>query len=151
MAARADLAEQAVRLTELSLVPLLIAALSRQLGELDVYQRLVGLRARLARQLGARASAASICSRAAVPAEPSRTRATARCACISPGTCPSARALASPSCARARARSRFTWPQDGQFIVWACELLRSADWQHSWSWLDMAGSRQARGMGCRRR
>ena len=36
MAARADLAEQAVRLTELSRVPLLIAALARQLGELDV-------------------------------------------------------------------------------------------------------------------
>ena len=51
MAPRADLAEHAVRLTELSLMPLLIVALARQLGELDVHQRLVGLRARLAHEL----------------------------------------------------------------------------------------------------
>jgi hypothetical protein len=51
VAARADLAEHAVRLLELSLVPLLIAALARQLGELDVDQRLNRFRTRLAREL----------------------------------------------------------------------------------------------------
>ena len=51
MAARADLREEAVRLAELSLAPLLVAALARQLGELDVDQRLERLRARVARQL----------------------------------------------------------------------------------------------------
>jgi hypothetical protein len=45
MAARADLREEAVRLAELSLAPLLLAALSCQLGELDVDQRLERLRA----------------------------------------------------------------------------------------------------------
>src|SRR5207244_2854920 len=49
--ARADLREQAVRLAQLSLALLPLAALSRQLGELNVDQRLVGLGARLARQL----------------------------------------------------------------------------------------------------
>ncbi len=44
VAGGADLREQAVRLAELSLAPLLVAALVRQLGELDVDQRLVRLR-----------------------------------------------------------------------------------------------------------
>src|SRR5438093_13752206 len=48
---RADLREEAVGLAEPSLAPLLVAALARQLGELDVDQRLERLRARLARQL----------------------------------------------------------------------------------------------------
>ena len=39
MAGCADLHEEAVRFAELSLVPLLVAALARQLGELDVDQR----------------------------------------------------------------------------------------------------------------
>src|SRR2546425_567640 len=51
MAGRADLREEAVRLAELSLAPLLVAALVRELGELDVDQRLERLRARLPRQL----------------------------------------------------------------------------------------------------
>src|ERR687887_135302 len=51
MAGRADLGEEAVRLAELSLAPLLVAALVRELGELDVDQRLERLRTRLARQL----------------------------------------------------------------------------------------------------
>ena len=79
MAGGADLREEAVRLAELSLAPLLVAALVRQLGELDVDQRLVRLRSRVSRaSSSARASAASISSRAAGPAEPSRTRASAR-------------------------------------------------------------------------
>src|SRR5437667_5463851 len=48
---RADLREEAVRLAERTLAPLLVAALASQLGELDVDQRLERLRARLARQL----------------------------------------------------------------------------------------------------
>ena len=40
MAARADLREEAVRLAQLSLAPLLVAALACELGELDVDQRL---------------------------------------------------------------------------------------------------------------
>src|SRR5438034_9015831 len=48
---RADLREEAVRLAERTLAPLLVAALASQLGELDVGQRLERLRARLARQL----------------------------------------------------------------------------------------------------
>src|SRR5438552_1481258 len=48
---RADLREEAVRLAERTLAPLLVAALACELGELDVDQRLERLRARLARQL----------------------------------------------------------------------------------------------------
>src|SRR5262245_44936879 len=51
MAARADLAEQAMRLAQLPLALLLLAALVGQLRELDVDLRLVRLRARLAHQL----------------------------------------------------------------------------------------------------
>ena len=51
MAARADLREQPVRPEQLPLAILLLAAHARQLGELDVDQRLEGLRLRLARQL----------------------------------------------------------------------------------------------------
>src|SRR5439155_7247944 len=47
----ADLGEEPVRLAELSLAPLLVAALASQLGELDVDQRLERLRARVACQL----------------------------------------------------------------------------------------------------
>src|SRR5207247_7306546 len=47
----ADRREEAVRLAELSLAPLRVAALACQLGELDVDQRLERLRARVARQL----------------------------------------------------------------------------------------------------
>src|SRR5205823_12670200 len=46
-----DLREEAVRLAERELAPLLVAALASQLGELDVDQRLERLRAGLARQL----------------------------------------------------------------------------------------------------
>src|ERR687887_212848 len=49
MAGRADLREEAVRLAELSLAPLPVAALVRELGELDVDQRLERPRAPLAR------------------------------------------------------------------------------------------------------
>src|SRR5437867_3539325 len=51
MPGRAALGEEPVRLAELSLAPLLVAALACQLGELDVNQRLERLRARVARQL----------------------------------------------------------------------------------------------------
>src|ERR671925_1062991 len=51
MAGRTDLGEETLRVAELSLAPLLVAALVRELGELDVDQRLERLRARLARQL----------------------------------------------------------------------------------------------------
>ena len=51
MAGGADLREEAVRLAELSLALLLVAALARQLGELDVDHGLDAAHAGVARQL----------------------------------------------------------------------------------------------------
>jgi hypothetical protein len=51
VAGRANLREQAVGLAQLSLAPLRVAALARQLGQLDVNQGLGRLGVRLPRQL----------------------------------------------------------------------------------------------------
>ena len=98
MAGRADLREEAVRLAQLSLAPLLVAALARQLGELDVDQGSNAFALGVARQLArARERRLDLLARAPRPSEPSRTRARTRLASVSLPGFPCARAISSAS------------------------------------------------------
>ena len=68
MAARADLAEQAVRLAQLSLASLLIAELARQSGDEEGHERELREAHRLFTEIGASGHAERLAGELAMPA-----------------------------------------------------------------------------------